>query len=208
MRLTCCHIAAGFALLVGGSNAEMQTWTSADGRAIEGEFVRLFGNAVTIKRANGTTVNCQLSSLNEASRQQAKQSAEAAKAATVKKAAVPVFGAKPNGLALSPLKASGVPTEEEIKAFVTEYKETPNSDESYEFTARFSVPSLLPADLRSFAKKKKIPYRVTVELNKTKTVDGKKRTLRVDGQAFLVLMNEAGEVVDRQREALGKLCPS
>jgi hypothetical protein len=62
--------------------------------------------------------------------------------------------------------------------------------------------------LRSYAKKTKVPYRVTLELMKVKMVDGKRKFLRMDGQGYLVILNEANDVVDRKREALGKLCPS
>jgi hypothetical protein len=91
---------------------------------------------------------------------------------------------------------------------LTEFKETPTSDETVEFYANLSVPPLKPDDLRSFTRKKKVPYRVTVELSKVKMVDGKRKSMRMDGQGYFVLLNEAGDVVDRQREALGKLCPS
>lgn len=198
MRSSYIHILFMVTLLAGVSGAEMQTWTSADGRTIEGEFVRLFGTSVTLKRANGTTVSCQLAALNETSREQAKQLA-GANGGTA---------AKPSALKLSSVKASGIPSDEEIKAFLTEFKETPTSDETVEFYANLSVPPLKPDDLRSFTRKKKVPYRVTVELNKVKMVDGKRKSMRMDGQGYFVLLNEAGDVVDRQREALGKLCPS
>jgi hypothetical protein len=208
MRFPFGHLLSGLVLIAVGSRADVQTWTSVDGRTVEGEFVRLFGSSVTIKRANGATVSCMLTSLNEASREQAKQLAEAAKAAPAKNGVAQATGAKPGAAGLSALKPSGIPTEEEIKAFLTEYKETPHSPEAIEFTANFSVPFLKPDDVRAFTKKKKVPYRITVELNKVKLVDGKEKRLRMDGQAFIVVLNEAGEVVDREREALGKLCPS
>jgi hypothetical protein len=185
------------------SRAETQTWTSADGRTIEGEFVRLFGSSVTVKRPNGMTASFQLSSLDEASREQAKRLAEAAKSGGAMAGA-----SKQSTLKLSSAKASGIPSEEEIKAFITEYKETPTSDESTEFFANFSVPALKPDEIKDFQRKKKVPYRVTIELCKAKIVDGKKRFVRMDGQGFMVVLNEAGDVIDRQRESLGKLCPS
>jgi hypothetical protein len=53
-------------------HAETQTWTATNGRSIEGDFVRLFGSTVTIKRPNGMQISVQLSSLDEKSREQAK----------------------------------------------------------------------------------------------------------------------------------------
>jgi len=209
MRVFLGQIVTGCILLAGVTRAEMQTWTSADGRTIQAEFVRVFGTSVTLKRADGATVSCQMASLNEASREQAKQLAEASKAGAVNGAGLEQAPAsKPSTLKLSSVKASGIPSDEEIKAFLTEYKETPTSDETLEFYANFSVPSLKPDDLKSFTRKKKVPYRITMDLSKVKMVDGKRKSLRMDGQGYFVLLNEAGDVVDRQRESLGKLCPS
>lgn len=215
MRLLWTHIVAGCVLAVGSARAEMQTWTSADGRTIEAEFVRLFGSSVTVKRANGMTASIPLTSLNEASREQATRLAGETKAVPVKEVSAQAAEAKPSTtpkpstmLKLSTAKASGIPSEEEIKAFLTEYKETPSSEETYEFSASFSAPTLKPEEIKDLQRKKKVPYRLTVELCKTKQVDGKKKSVRLEGQSAFVVLNEAGDVIDRQRESLGKMCPS
>lgn len=208
MRVSLRYLLAGCVLAAVVSRAETQTWTSADGRTIEGEFVRMFGSSVTVKRPNGLTASFQLSSLDEASREQAKRLAEAAKDAPAKSGGALAGGSKQSTLKLSSAKASGIPSEAEIKAFITEYKETPASDESTEFFANFSVPALKPDEIKDFQRKKKVPYRVTIELCKAKIVDGKKRSVRMDGQGYVVVLNEAGDLIDRQRESLGKLCPS
>ena len=210
MRLTVYHILAGFSLIAGASCADVQTWTSVDGRrTIEGQFVSLFGSSVTIKRADGKTVTCQLTSLNEDSRVQAKRLADEAKSAP-KSVAASASPAEPKkGLSkLTASKASGIPTEEEIKGFLTEYKETPSSEEGMELQTSFVMPKLKPDQLKDYQRKKKIPFQVTVTLYKTKMEGGKKKFQRLDGQGCFAVFNEAGEVVDRQRESLGKLCPS
>lgn len=179
--------------------AETQTWTTSDGRAVEGEFVRLFGNTVAVKRPNGVQVSLPLSSLNEKSREQAKLLASQPKAK----------GASASGgFRASPAKASGIPTEAEIAAFLTEYKESPNSPETFELMASFEAPRLKPDQIKDYARKGKVPYRLTVTLYKTKEVDGRKQYQRQDGTGCFVVMNAAGDVIDRQRESLGKLCPS
>lgn len=203
MKLSYRHTLLGVALMAGLSAAEMQSWTSVDGKSVEGEFVRCFGNTVTLKRANGTNFSVMISSLSEQSRQEAKRLAQAAKAPTSK-----ALGVKPATLTLSSSKDSGVPSDEEIKAFLTEYQATPNSDEVTQFNANFSVPTLKPDQVHDYARKSKVPFRVTLDLLKSKTVDGKKRFTRMEGQGYIVVLNEAGDVVDRKREALGKLCPS
>jgi predicted peptidase len=65
-----------------------RTWTSADGRTLEGDFVSATETAVTIKRLNGTKFTIELSKLSEADRtfvaEQAAKPAEPSKPATVK----------------------------------------------------------------------------------------------------------------------------
>jgi dipeptidyl aminopeptidase/acylaminoacyl peptidase len=65
-----------------------RTWTSADGRTLEGDFVSATETAVTIKRLNGTKFTIELSKLSEADRtfvaEQAAKPAEPAKPAETK----------------------------------------------------------------------------------------------------------------------------
>ena len=200
-----------FVLFACGLQAETQAWRSVKGSSVQAEFVRLSGSSVVLKREDGTTINVAMSALDEASQSQAKRlagdTAEASPAGTAQPKAVP----EEKKLTLSSMsrsKASGVPTDEEIRQFLTEYKETPTSDEAYEFEASFAVPSLTPDEVRAYGRKKKIPYRLTVTLYRTKVINGQKRYARMDGTGNFIVLSEAGDVVDRQREALGKLCPS
>jgi dipeptidyl aminopeptidase/acylaminoacyl peptidase len=65
-----------------------RTWTSTDGRTLEGDFVSATESAVTIKRLNGTKFTIELSKLSEADRtfvaEQAAKPAEPAKPAETK----------------------------------------------------------------------------------------------------------------------------
>lgn len=200
--LACCLFACGLC-------AEVLTWRSTNGQSVEAEFVKLSGQMVTLKRADGVTVNVRLLALDADSQSQARRLASDARSAGGD--ATTGDGAKENKPTLGSLakaKASGIPSDEEIKNFLTTYKESPTSAETYEFSARFSVPALKPDDIKSFTRKKKIPFRLTVELERVKMVDGKRRSVLVNGDARFVVLSEAGDVIDRQREALGKLCPS
>lgn len=196
MNLLFRHIGLFCLSVVAVGHAETQTWTVTDGRSIEGEFVRLFGSTVTIKRSNGMQVSVPLTALDEKSREQA----------TI--LAAQGGSGKTGGFRASASKASGVPTEAEIAAFLTEYKEKPNDPEAYEFVASFEAPRLRPDQIKEYARKGKVPYRLTITLYKTKEINGRKQYQRQDGTGCFVVLDQTGGVVDRQRESLGKLCPS
>ena len=104
-------------------------------------------------------------------------------------------------------KAVGIPSDEEIKAFIATYKES--ATETIMMSASFTVPELEPDALRKFTKNGKVPYRVTFELAKFKTVNGETvSTGRLDGRATIAIFDENGALVKRTQEALGSLCPS
>jgi len=115
--------------------------------------------------------------------------------------------------ALRPLSSSaskvvGMPTDEEIKSFIETYKES--ETETIALSATFTVPTLTPDAVKKYAKTGKVPYRVTFELLKSKTVNGEtKSTGRLlDGRATVVILDENGALVKRAQESLGNLCPS
>ena len=112
-------------------------------------------------------------------------------------------------LTTSSSTGKGFPTDEEIKAFVSEYKETENSKESLSLNVRFGVQKLAPEQKKKFERSKKVPYQLTVDLIKTKEVNGKKISTRVtDGKCNFAILDEAGKVSKQSSENLIKLCAS
>jgi|GEM_PF-1726156 len=102
-----------------------------------------------------------------------------------------------------------IPTEEEIAAFVSEYKETENSKESLSLSVNLVVPKLLPEQRKKYERSKKVPYKLTVDLVKVKEVNGKKVSTRVtDGKCNFAVLNESGKVDKQSSESLIKLCAS
>jgi hypothetical protein len=103
-----------------------------------------------------------------------------------------------------------VPSEEEIKAFVTEYKESADSAETQALYTRFSAPKLTPENKQKYEQAKTTPYQLTIDLIKTKTVAGKKTYGgRVEkGTASFAILDEEGKVVKGMSDDLIKLCSS
>lgn len=103
-----------------------------------------------------------------------------------------------------------VPSEEEIKGFVTEYKESAASTTTETFRARFAIPRLKPDKQKKYVDAKTAPFQLTLDLLKYQTVDGKKRYAgRVTkGTASFVILDEEGKVVKGMSENLIKLCSS
>jgi hypothetical protein len=102
-----------------------------------------------------------------------------------------------------------IPTEEEIAAFVSEYKETENSKESLSLSVHIGVPKLLPEQRKKYERSKKVPYQLTADLIKTKEVNGKKVSLRTtDGKCNVAILNESGKVIEQSSVNLIKLCAS
>jgi pimeloyl-ACP methyl ester carboxylesterase len=77
-----------FAILASVLNCAARTWTAADGRTLEGEFVSATGTSVTIKRADGKLFTIDLEKLSEDDRafvaEQAKKPATPAPAGPAK----------------------------------------------------------------------------------------------------------------------------
>jgi len=102
----------------------------------------------------------------------------------------------------------GIPSEEEIKAFLTTYKES--ETEAIHVSASFTVPRLAPDALKRYERSGKVPYRVTFELLKSRNVNGEMRnTGRItDGRVTVAILDENGALVKRAQESLLNLCPS
>lgn len=112
-------------------------------------------------------------------------------------------------LSTSSSAGKGIPTDEEIQAFVSEYKETENSKESLSLRVNFGVPKLQPEQRKKFERSKKVPSQLTVDLIKTKEVNGKKISTRVtDGKCDFAILDDQGKVSKQSSENLIKLCAS
>jgi hypothetical protein len=102
-----------------------------------------------------------------------------------------------------------IPTEEEIQAFVSEYKESDTSKESISLGVRIGIPKLAPEQRSKYVRSKKIPYQLTVDLIKTKEVNGKRVVARTtEGKCNIAILDETGKVVRQSSENLIKLCAS
>jgi predicted peptidase len=85
------RLIAAFTLVLTAGALPARTWTSADGRTLEGDFVSATGTTVTIKRAGAKPFTIELTKLSEADKEfvaeQAKKPAQPAKPATAKEPA-------------------------------------------------------------------------------------------------------------------------
>ncbi|MDD5706689.1 MAG: hypothetical protein PHR35_12265 [Kiritimatiellae bacterium] len=194
-RMTVAILAISTALLV---RAEPQDWTSVNGRTIRGEFVRMIGQTVSIRTSDGSTVSIALARLDEASRARAQALGRGEAVAASDDMGTAAGGTPQTG---------GVPSDEEIAKFKTSFQQ-PGRSERVVFQAFFGVPNLSPQDRRKVARGGKVPYRITMDLMEVKTINGRNFSKRLEGRGNIVVLDEAGMVVDRAKEALGKLCPS
>jgi hypothetical protein len=103
-----------------------------------------------------------------------------------------------------------VPSEEEIKAFATEYKESAESKITETLNARFYIPRLPPEKQKNYIDAKTAPFQLTIDLYKLQVVDGQKKYVgRVDkGTASFAILDEEGKVVKGMSDDLIKLCSS
>jgi hypothetical protein len=103
-----------------------------------------------------------------------------------------------------------VPSDEEIKGFVTEYKESATSTTTTTFRAKFAVPRLTPEQKKKYADAKTAPFQITMDLIKYQTVEKQTRYAgRVtEGTGSFVILDEQGKVVKSMSDNLIKLCSS
>ncbi|MEI7945160.1 MAG: hypothetical protein WCJ02_00610 [bacterium] len=103
-----------------------------------------------------------------------------------------------------------VPSEEEIKAFAMEYKESAESTTTETLYARFFAPRLTPEKQKKYIDAKTAPFQLTIDLYKLQVVDGQKKFVgRVDkGTASFAILDEEGKVVKGMSDDLIKLCSS
>lgn len=194
------------AAALAGDGAPAETnrlWRAANGTTLEAAFERLEDGYVHLRKPDASEVVIRLTSLCNEDRlyigRMTTARRPAAGAGDDDKTAVAAVAAG--------RQADGIPTEEEIAAFLTTYQ-PPGRPERYIFTATFGVPALTPRERKAYARSGKVPYRITMDLMEAKTVGGRTLYKRVEGRGNVVVMDAAGTVIDRTKEALGKLCPS
>jgi hypothetical protein len=102
-----------------------------------------------------------------------------------------------------------VPSEKEIKSFVTSAKLTPESKETVELVVN-AKPAVLPKrSMETYRQKGKIPFTISVELNKNKeTEEGTEKQSIFDCSANIVVVDKDGKIVSQKTEDLSALCPS
>jgi len=191
----------------------MQTWKSTAGTTIEAEYVNRTATTVTLRTAEGRAVVVSLAALAQESHAQLPSLASATNGETPTAPAAAPTELAATGTSdapkLSTLSRPGgiaVPTDEEIAAFKTTWKEDDGT--TYTFAGGLGPQVLTKKDQGTAARHGKIPFRVTAYFSKSKVVGSKTRSSLVDGSAYIVVLNEAGEVVVTRRENLLKLCPS
>jgi hypothetical protein len=103
-----------------------------------------------------------------------------------------------------------VPSAEEIKGFVTEYKESATSTTTVTFRVNFKVPKLKPEQKQKYIDAKTSPIQVTMDLVKYQTVDNKTKYVGrvMQGTGSFVILDEEGKVVKSMSDNLIKLCSS
>jgi hypothetical protein len=170
---------------------------------------------VSLRTPEGRTITVSIAALTAESQAQIPATAKvvASATATAPSPTAPApAGAAPSTTAVPKLSASTrpggitVPTDEEIAAFKTTLREEDGT--TYTFNAGLGPKTLTKKEQSSAARLGKIPFRVTSVFSKSKLVGTKTRSSLMDGSAYLVVLNEAGEVVVARRENLLKLCPS
>ena len=103
-----------------------------------------------------------------------------------------------------------IPSEEEIKAFATEYKESAASKTTETLNTRFYIPRLTPEKQKKHIDAKTAPFQLTIDLYKQQVVEGQKKYVgRVEqGTATFAILDEEGNVVKTVTDDLIKLCSS
>lgn len=102
-----------------------------------------------------------------------------------------------------------VPSEATVKAFVTSVREKADSKETLDLHVSFKPAILPPRAMEIYKQKGKIPFSVSVELQKKiETEEGIEKQSIFEGQASIVVVDETGAVVNKKKEDLSALCPS
>lgn len=197
-------------LLLAASAAisEVKTWTSATGTSIQAEFISKAGNMVTLRTPEGKTAVVPISALAAESQAQIPATASTPSPAADSAPGTISTPRATLGANRGPKAVGGLapPTAEEIAAFKTDFTDTDGS--RYAFHASFHPQTLSKKDAEKAARLGKIPFRVTCSLDKFKLVGGKMRSVTMEGNGYIVVLDEQGEVVASKRENLAKLCPS
>jgi hypothetical protein len=110
---------------------------------------------------------------------------------------------------LSSSTGEKIPTDEEIKAFVAEYKETESSNESLSLNVRMGAQKKKGEEQKKSKLSQKIPYILYVDLVSTKKVGNKVTSTRVtNGKCNVAILDSKGSVIKSSAENLIRLCAS
>lgn len=179
--------------------SEVKTWTSTAGTSIQAEFISQAGNMVTLRTPEGKTAVVPIAALAAESQAMIPKADASATAVPAR----PVLGSSRGPRPVGGLEP---PTDEEIAAFKTESTEADGS--RYSFYGSFGPQNLSKKDAEKAARLGKVPFRVTCVFSKAKMIGGKMRSVTMEGNGYIVVLNEQGEVIASKRENLAKLCPS
>jgi hypothetical protein len=199
------------ASLLGTTDVFARTWTSSGGQTIEGDFVKMTGTTVYLKKADGAVVTIPLGLLCEADRGEAKSLAKpadaaAAPVATVSKASQ--LAAKTGSSAASGhgLTEKGILTDEQIAALKIERSD--DKGRKYVFHGGMGLRTLTDQEKKRYRKSGEVPFRITMELLEVKEVKGRQVGERQQGTARFYVLDSEGSVVAKGTESLAKMCPS
>jgi hypothetical protein len=183
-----------------------RTWTSTAGSKIEADYVGFRNNTVSLRKADGKSIQISMQFLSEADRTYVnEQKAQ-------EPAAAPSLNATGNAPSTTTLSGSSGPvrkdllTEEQIAKLKTELPGKHENDKLV-FQTAFTVQQLTPAERRKL-KAGQIPYRITAEFLECTIEKGKPVSKRLPGYVRFYVLDDEGTMLVSKRVALEKMCPT
>lgn len=201
------RLAAGLVVLVlavticrGEESAERE-WTTTQGSKVKASFVRLDGEKVVLKKAEGQLLSVNVKTLVEEDQKLVAELGEKGASADESK---PVIASK--GLAAAQPAGGGL-SDDEISKLATEWT-NPKNGNKLVFTASIETQKLSGRDREKFVKSGKVPIRIIATLYETKIDKGKTLYMRESGTCHIRLTNSDGKAVLSETVSLDKMCPS
>lgn len=188
-----CRRLAMLAVLAAGlCRAEMREWTSASGAKVEAEFVRLTGESVTLRKADGETLLIRRTLLG------AEDQALVAKLATpeVQTINMPGLSSRPS------LNTSIVLSKAEADGLQTAWTD-PKGGDQLSFYARFTAN---PNTQRKKDWKEGNPVEFRIHADCTRIKDNKRQ--RENTSCHMYLLDEKGQPVAVQTKPINSMCPT
>jgi hypothetical protein len=188
----CRRIAALAILAAGLCRAEMREWTSASGTKVEAEFVRLVGESVTLRRANGEMLLIRRNLLS------AEDQALVAKLATPEIQTINL-----SGLSSRPsLNTSIVLPKAEADALQTAWTD-PKGGDQLSFYARFRVNPNSPKN-KDWEEGHPVEFQIHADCMRVK--DNKRQRENTD--CHMYLLGEKGQPAAVQSKPINSMCPT